>query len=160
MQINALDFGFLDDLALAVQRGRCRAGVQLNAARAEQLGPLLELLVLERGSSVTGMAIGQLSDCRLRHELSRALSEMAGTAVQWCDADSRGGFILTSRDPKSADQAPWIAFCRAAQAAGEFSGLHKQHAQGLIGAMLEIEENVQLHSQRASDGVVGYSISR
>lgn len=160
LQIKVLDFALLDDLALAVERGRIHAGVYLNAARADQLGPLLELLVLERSSPLTGMAIGHLSNCRLAHELSCALTKSAGAAVQWCNADTQTGFIATSRDPKAADQAPWIAFCRAAQVAAEFSGLPKQHAQGLIGAMREIEENVHMHSQRASDGVVGYRATR
>jgi len=34
--------------------------------------------------------------------------------------------------------------------------LPKQTAQGLVGALCEIEENVHLHSQRAHDGLVGY----
>jgi anti-sigma regulatory factor (Ser/Thr protein kinase) len=55
----------------------------------------------------------------------------------------------------SDDQTHWVAFCRKAQEAAELS-LPKPIAQGLIGAMREIEENVHLHSERSQDGIVGY----
>jgi len=106
------------------------------------------------------MAVNQLSTCPLAHELNRVLAEGAGTPIQWSDATTRVGFIETSRSPIATNQTLWIAFCRAAQAAAEYSGLPKSHAQGLIGAMREIEENIHLHSQRARDGVVGYRATR
>ncbi len=48
-------------------------------------------------------------------------------------------------------------FCqRSIQQAAERS-LPKPVAQGLIGAMIEIEENIHLHSEQANDGVVDFT---
>jgi hypothetical protein len=68
---------------------------------------------------------------------------------------TRTGFVLTNRSPRDSDQSSWLLFCRKAQEAAELS-LPKGVAQGLIGAMREIEENIHLHSERPHDGVVGY----
>lgn len=161
MRDQALDFALLDDLALAVQRRRICAASFLRKANPHRIGPLLELLILGREGTLDGLMIGSLPVCSLVGQLNRALApQTAGSGVHGKTSRMHAGFISTSRDPNADDQASWVTFCREAQVAAEFSGLPKQHAQGLVGAMREIEENVHLHSQRAHDGIVAYKATR
>jgi anti-sigma regulatory factor (Ser/Thr protein kinase) len=161
MQGQTLDFALLDDLALAVQRRRLGAQSFLRTTKPDRIGPLLELLILGREGSLDGLSIGSLPASTIVAQLGRALApKTIGTGIHDADFAMRAGFITTSRDPESVDQTPWIAFCREAQVAAEFCGLHKQHAQGLVGAMREIEDNVHQHSQRARDGIVAYRATK
>lgn len=155
-----LDFHFLDDLALAVQRNRVSGRSLLNAVEIERIGPLLELLVLGRPGSLEGVAVGSLSGCPIVDQLRSAIRRGTTNGSIRADAGTKVGFITTGRNPASEDQSPWTAFCFAVQQAAEFSGLPKQQARGLVGAMREIEENIHLHSQRPMDGVVGYRATK
>ena len=161
MQGQPLDFTLLDDLALAVQRRRLKARPFLRSTRPGRIGPLLELMVLGRQGSFDDLTVDSLPACSLVGQLNRAIAPgAAGAAIYEVDSGVRAGFLTTSRDPSAADQTSWIAFCREAQVAAELCGLHKQHAQGLVGAMREIEENVHFHSQRAHDGIVAYRATK
>ena len=152
MSGNELTFEFLDDLALAVVRGRADPEVHLKLRQVDRIGPLVELLALHRASTVllNGLPRSTVADA-----LARATSATRTSQGQHVDGTARAGFVLSNRDPLAEDQAHWIAFCRKAQEAAELS-LPKPVAQGLIGAMREVEENIHLHSERAFDGIVGY----
>ena len=118
----------------------------------QRIGPLLELLALQR------MSILPLTELPPSPALETMLS--AANAARVTQGSHIGGpaavgFVMTNRNPEADDQAHWIAFCRRAQQAAELS-LPKPIAQGLIGAMREIEENVHIHSERSADGIVGY----
>jgi len=148
-----LSFDFLDDLALAAVRRRVNPAIHLRVRRANRIGPLIELLALSRSVM---LPFDELPLCTIRQALARALSATRVESGQHCiEEGKRVGFVLTGRDALADDQAHWIVFCRRAQEAAELS-LPKPIAQGLIGAMREIEENVHLHSERSFDGVVGY----
>ena len=148
-----LSFDFLDDLALASERGRVNPYSHLKVRRTNRIGPLLELVSLSRAGVLPPNA---LSNCKVREVLSRAfLPNLLGQGSYFKAGNFRIGFIVTNRDPNADDQGQWIAFCRRAQEAAEMS-LHKPVAQGLVGAMREIEENIHIHSERAHDGIVGF----
>jgi hypothetical protein len=50
----------------------------------------------------------------------------------------------------------WTSWLSRAQAGAERAGFGKLIARGFIGAILELEGNVEEHSGRASTGIVGY----
>lgn len=154
-----LSFSYLDDLALAVQHRKVSGETHVAAATINRIGPLLELLILGRRDSQEGLGIQYLQSCLAVDCLRRTISTSTSNTNRTDDA-IRLGFIATSRDPEAEDQASWIAFCLSMQLAAEFSGLPKAQAQGLVGAMREIEENIHLHSQRPQDGVVGYRATK
>ncbi len=148
-----LSFEILDDIALAAVRRRGNPAIHLRGRRANKLGPLIELLALSQSAM---LPLDELPLCTIRQALARALNATeVGSGEHSIQPGKRVGFVLTSRDPRADDQAHWFLFCRKAQEAAELS-LPKSVAQGLIGAMREIEENVHLHSERAFDGIVGY----
>jgi len=151
----ALDFAFLDDLALAVARGRVDALPHLAVSRVDRLGPLVELMNLQRMEAIQSDSLDVLRPSEVVRGLQGALSgSRLGHGVYVSPNRSHVGFIATSRDPDREDQTEWVKFCRHGQEAAEFASLPKQQAQALIGAVREIEENVHLHSGRAHDGIV------
>ena len=148
-----LCFDFLDDLALASERGRVNPYSHLKVRHTSRIGPLLELVSLARAGV---LPLNALSNCKVKEALSRAfLPNLLGKGAYVKTGNFKIGFIVTNRDPNVGEQAQWIAFCRRAQEAAEMS-LPKPIAQGLIGAMREIEENIHIHSERAHDGIVGF----
>jgi hypothetical protein len=93
------------------------------------------------------------------HALNTALSAPRAQRGEYLTSnDTTFGFITTGRDinrPDSTGGLQWVGFCQRAQQAAERS-LPKLIAHGLIGALIEIEENVHLHSDRGHDGVVAF----
>ena len=153
LQPSELCFDFLDDLALASERGRANPYSYLNTHQAKRIGPLLELASLDRAGT---LPLDALSNCKVREALSTAFLPCKLGQGSYFEAGSANvGFVVTSRDPHSNDQAQWTAFCRKAQDAAEMS-LPKPIAQGLVGAIREIEENIHIHSERAHDAIVGF----
>ena len=152
-----LDFKLLDDLTLAIARKRLDARSYLSRAAVSRLGPLAELAILARAKNYHSMSLDCLPNSALKEALDRALSKTGGAGgVHGSSNGGQFGFIATSRDPAAEDQTEWVAFCRKAQEAAESAGLPKVEAQQLVGALREMEENIQLHSARPDDGMVGY----
>jgi hypothetical protein len=72
-------------------------------------------------------------------------------------ADSSfGAWGVISTAHAARTDMSWENFCLRARAAAGIAGLADVEARALVGAMMEIEENVHLHSQRAVDGFVGF----
>ncbi|MCY4641150.1 MAG: hypothetical protein OXC41_00375 [Gammaproteobacteria bacterium] len=148
-----LTFDFLDDLALATARRRTDPYAHLKARRIERIGPLLEFVSLSKAQA---LPFDALQFCEVGDTMLAACNTGQSSLGSYFEAkNAQVGFIVTNRDPYMDDQHYWTAFCRKAQEAAELS-LPKPVAQGLIGAMREIEENVHIHSERAYDGIVGY----
>ncbi len=153
-----LTFAVLDDLALAASRRRVAPNEVLASHAIVRIGPLLELLLLSRS---TALSLDALAECPIRQALNDALREAAvARGAFGAFGDMSFGFIRTGRDTMNGEaELQWVAFRQRAQQAAELS-LPKKIAQGLIGAMTEIEENVHLHSERPHDGVVGFRGTR
>ena len=151
--LHDLNFSFLDDLALAAARGRLTPATYLEMAKVGRVGPMLELLVLNRGNA---LPFDPLPASGAADALRRALAPNHSRRGSYAnEAAGHIGFVTTVRAGQTDERIEWVAFCRKAQEAAELS-LPKTAAQGVIGAMREIEENVYLHSERAEDGIVGF----
>ncbi len=151
-----LTFSILDDLAPAVIRKRVDPTSFLASYGVVRIGPFLELLLLDRASA---LPLEALPSSPVREALASALAPVnASRGTYGSTGDVSFGFITTGRDIEQAhsqEELLWVGFRQKAQQAAEFS-LPKPIAQGMIGAMTEIEENIHLHSGRPSDGVVGF----
>jgi hypothetical protein len=105
------------------------------------------------------LPIGALPDCSTRQALSGALSPANACRGVYTTSDSATlGFITTGRNkatPDPHEELRWLAFRQKAQQTAELS-LPKPIAQGLMGAMTEIEDNIHVHSERPDDGVVAF----
>jgi anti-sigma regulatory factor (Ser/Thr protein kinase) len=149
-----LTYALLDDVALAASRGTLPRSY-LRTVTVERIGPLVEFLLHTRCEVPTKLELSDIARSRIVEELLEATQSDRASTFDVAEKVT-AGFITTSRKPQAEDQTPWVAFCRAMQRAAEQTGLPRQQAQGLVGAVREIEENIHLHSQRASDGVVGF----
>jgi anti-sigma regulatory factor (Ser/Thr protein kinase) len=151
-----LTFNLLDELARASVRGRVAADEFLGSRHVGRVGPLLELLLLDRDGK---LPLGALPDCQTIHTLTGALSPANNCRATYGLSDTANiGFITAGRNtatPEPDEELRWLAFRQKAQQAAELS-LPKPIAQGLIGAMTEIEENIHLHSERPDTGIVAF----
>jgi hypothetical protein len=152
--VNELSFEFLDDVAFAAARKRVDPAAHLSAAQVTNLGPFLELLVLQRSNRLPPDTFPAGPACQVLRQATS--SHHAGRGSYYLTTEgARVGFVTTAKASQAEDRVEWIAFCRKAQEAAELS-LPKPAASGMIGAMRELEDNVHLHSERSQDGVVGF----
>jgi anti-sigma regulatory factor (Ser/Thr protein kinase) len=151
-----LTFSLLDELARATVRGRVAANEFLASRRLVRVGPLMELLLLDRAGT---LPLSALPDCQTLDTLSAALSPSNACRGVYATQDAATvGFITAGRNTTTPDrdaELSWVAFRQKAQQAAELS-LPKPIAQGLLGAMTEIEDNIHLHSGRPDTGMVAF----
>lgn len=152
-----LSFSLLDDLARAAARARVDPEAHLRSRTIGRIGPLLELLGFDRAGLLPLTAVPSGPE---RQALNAALlPSRAGRGSYGVRDGGCFGFITTTRttdtDGSPEEQLLWNAFCQKAQRAAELA-LPKPIAQGLIGALREVEDNVHVHSEHAQDGVVGF----
>ena len=152
-----LTFDFVEDLARASLRRTTDVVPHLRRCHAGRIGPLLELLSFHRAGL---LPIGELGSNYILRTLRHALSPAQAGHAAIAKSDSNYvGFIVTCRDVTSDDQAEadvhWVYFCAKAQEAAALS-MPKPVARGLVAAIMELEDNIHLHSQRSHDGVVGF----
>ncbi len=153
---NLLDFPLLDDLALARERRGDGVLRHLQKIEARRLGPLVELCVLDRMYETRASGLAALATTEASALLTAALPGRGNAGRYYGDDRLRLGAILTSRDPKQEEPVQWVQFCRKAQEAAELAALPKELAQGLVGAVRELETNIHEHSGRAHDGLVAF----
>ena len=150
-----LSFYLLDELSRATLRGRVSANELLASVRVHRIGPLVELMLLNRDGS---LPLGALPDCSVLDALTKSLQPPNASQGSYSKSDkATAGFITAGRTitPHADEDLRWVAFRQRAQQAAELS-LPKAIAQGLMGAMSEIEENIHLHSQRPETGIIGF----
>ncbi|ANB73702.1 hypothetical protein AYM40_16070 [Paraburkholderia phytofirmans OLGA172] len=155
-----LTFQLLDDLMLGVQRRRLAAESFLPSLNVSDLGPLVELFLYARSNEPLISTLEDLPQYRRVLALNEALeSNRLGRPV-YIEDNQTGrsvGFLATAH--RSQPGRAWDDFCVKARIAAGHAGLAATEARALVGAMVEIEENVHLHSQRVEDGIVGFSSS-
>lgn len=156
MPLNELSFALLDDLALGRERRGDSVLKHLQQVGAQRLGPLVELCVLDRMYAARPSGLGALVATEASELLASALPSRGQAGRYFGDDRGRLGAILTSRDPKQDEPVQWVQFCRKAQEAAELAALPKELAQGLVGAVRELETNIHEHSGRAHDGLVAF----
>ena len=153
-----LDFALLDDFELARQRRGSVVLNHLSQVGVRRLGPLVELCMQDRMCSTEHGALDVLPASEavdLLKQTSRQSLTSTSTGTYANGSASGFGVIGTNRNPRDEDAVDWLQFCHRAQAAAE-RAVPKILAQGLVGAMREMEENIHLHSERAQDGIVAF----
>lgn len=139
MAIPTLDFRALDDVAFAAERGKLANIPATYRLRADRIGPLLELLHLQRSGLLTSnphwLEAGDLAD------LLAVI--IAGQATWASDGDTR---LSMMKLPPLAMSNEWTAFAMEARRAAVFAGFDMSWAGQLIAAIRELENNVRDHS--------------
>jgi anti-sigma regulatory factor (Ser/Thr protein kinase) len=145
-----LTFDTVDELCLAAARDRLKNVAGLSVVGVGRLGPAVEFFHSRvQYSIISGVQV----DASVEWEALRSAAErsvISGNGL----GDSFGFFPLSRKG--DSDEELWTSWLSRAQAAAERAGFGKPIAHGFIGAILELEGNVEEHSERVSTGIVGY----
>lgn len=148
-----LTFETIDDLGVAAQRGTLGTEGELTLSPPEQLGPLVEWMYLRQGSLAAYRSV-RADESSLSAAVAGAMSR--GSIIGERYGAMFGTFPLSRRTRGVENQLEWIHWCSRSQQAAELAGVPKALAQGLIGALRELEDNVHEHSYAADTGIAGY----
>lgn len=137
----------LDELTLAMF-----AGVELPALdfAVEQLVPFSEWAWLKGSHHMahTVQPSGRLAGIDRDLRLGQALSGLTIGATS--------GFVRIRRAQEDVANSGWLGFLAMFSRAAQASGLSKRLADQLTGVVKEMEDNVHLHSDRPSSGLVAF----
>jgi hypothetical protein len=145
-------FSIADDLLWEAEAQRLPSRGSITVQRAGRLGPVIEMGMARRRAPEAYASIR--FDSPLIQMLDEALER--GKIIGAGAGDAAGIFPLSQHDPEGADQSrcdQW--FMRARNAAIE-SGIPRQLAAALCGAVIELQSNVYTHSGRSDTGIVAY----
>lgn len=145
-----LDFGAVDDLAFAAERGRLDVAALRDMFVADQLGPLVELSHLTRAGRLPPDLAAKGVDWSSHRELGLAFK----SGAKRCRAGTNAGLLRTST---SGDESDWIAFAIEAKRAALGAGLSNDWASQMVGALGELRSNIVEHSNAAESGLVVFS---
>lgn len=134
-----LDFRALDDVAFAAQLGKLDNIPTTYRLRADRLGPLLELLHLQRSGllppDLGWLDVGALAGLRA--------AIIAGRADWTSDGDICASMMKLTPLAMSNE---WTAFAMEARRRAVFAGFDMSWAGQLVAAIRELENNIRDHS--------------
>lgn len=144
-----MDFAFVDELLWRFQRAQPGQEQLLTIGGKGSLGSLVELSLAARVYSQVGRLL------RISDSDAQVLKLLGGTSVIGSEYGARAGHFPTARRNIEND-AVWEHWCMRLQAAAEAVGFPKRLAQGLVGATIELVDNIEEHSEQSGTGLVAY----
>lgn len=145
------DFDGVDDLLSAAQRGRLGEIGPISLQPSGRLGPLAEFLLAVEASA-NELSIVNV-DVPFATDLRAAIREGGISGSRY---GARAGAFSLSADNASLESPEWHHWCLRAEQAAIRIGLPKPLAAAIIGAMVELRENIDVHSGRPRSGLVAY----
>jgi len=149
------DFAAADDLLAAAERGVLDKLGALRFMPSGRIGPLAEMLMAKK------VWPSEMRDVSFSMPFARAIGraihrlKISGTGYQ-----SRAGvFPLALLVSDQTDTSQWELWCMRAEQAAVAISFPKALASAMIGAMIELQENVHLHSGKPDTGFVAYAAS-
>lgn len=139
MTVSSFDFRAVDDVAFAAQRGKLAHMPATVRWRADRLGPLLELLHLQRSGLIP--TDPSWLDTDMLVDLRSAI--IAGNETWSSSGDARTSMMKLMPVAMSNE---WTAFAMEAKRAAVFAGFDADWAGQLVAAMRELEDNIREHS--------------
>lgn len=141
-----LTFTAVDGLAFAAVKGK-RVSIQSKTFVAADVGPLLELIHLSRdGVLPTSVAPSRVVEF---------YSALQANRQYWiCQKTNQIGFFRTTNSENDISNS--FRFGQAAQKAAIDAGFAKQVARQLVGAIVEMVDNIYLHSRSSETGIVAF----
>jgi len=80
----------------------------------------------------------------------------SGQVLSTLSVGATSGFIRIRRQQEDVEHVGWLGFLTMFDRAARASGLSKALSSQLTGVVKEMEDNVHLHSERASSGLVAF----
>lgn len=148
------DFAGSDDLLWAAEQGSLSGTGSIRVTRSGQIGPLIEILM--RRQSLPEQFVNLTFDAHFTDYIEAALSygRVVGT-----EKNSTYGVFPISRVISDADKALWELWLLRAEQAAFAGGLPRSLAAALVGALVELQDNILEHSTRPESGLVAYGFT-
>jgi hypothetical protein len=150
--VRQLDFGAVDDLAFAAERGRLDVGQLPYVFECQELGPLVELYHLRLSGEGFPSLRGDWLDAAALPGLGAGI---ALKGARWCRGTGRQqlGVLKAGRgDPEHE----WTASGIDAKRAAVGSGLTEDWAAQMVGALGEFHSNIYEHSEAEETGLIAF----
>jgi hypothetical protein len=150
MSTEKLTFAMVDDLAFAKAKGMAAEPIAKTAA-VEDLGPFLEYLLLANAGNLPRPEHAPWLKLNSTVDLYDALCNRRKHL--WICPRTRQCGVYRSYSHMPNDNSSWLEFSVAAEYAASTADFPKAIAAQLVGAIGEMEGNIQDHSQNAKSGV-------
>jgi hypothetical protein len=147
------EFDITDDLLWQAAHGHLPDRGQIHVCRSGRIGPLVEIILACRAMPTEYG--GVLVDVPFAALVNNALDSgrISGNGY----TDRAGVFPLSQHHPGSDTQSHWNQWVHHAENAAVAHGLKRPLISGLIGALVELQDNVYEHSERSESGLVAYA---
>lgn len=150
--INA-DFATADDLLREAAQGRLAGHGSMTIEKSGRIGPSVEIALASLSYADQYSAVSINSS--FARNLVRALETRTPFGSNYNDC--AGAFPLTAINPVTAAGTEWDQWTTHAENAAKGHGLSANLVAGLLGALVEIQDNVYEHSNSPETGVVAYA---
>lgn len=149
------DFATSDALLWKAHYGRLQGVGPIRVQRSGRIGPLVEMAMARRAAPQAYASV--TIEPALAGMVDRALD--VGEITGFRSKDVAGVFPLSRHDPEGGDQSLWNQWAKHAGNVAVKNGIRAGLADGLIGAIGELQQNVYTHSERHETGLVAYGAS-
>lgn len=150
------DFAASDDILREATGGRLSAHGLLRLSEAGRVGPIVEmaLAAIQHRDQYGGIKVE--GDFAFKLKIALQTGRPFGG-----DFHGRAGaFPFGVENPIEANDACWNQWCLHIDNAAKASGFPTDLVAGLMGAMVEMQDNVFLHSGAADTGLVAFAVSQ
>jgi len=150
------DYASADDLLWQAAASRLPQAGALRVRRSGRIGPLVEIAMARLALPDAYAAINFESPFMLLAAQALREGVISGSLAE----EIMGVFPLSQHDPKAQDQLHWDQWSKHAENMAVNGGIARRLAEGLIGALGELQDNVYKHSHRSETGLVAFAVSR
>lgn len=149
------DFDVVDDLLQEALHDRLASHGQITIERSGRIGPLVELTMGSRQQA------HQYSEVRIAGEFAISLRQALESGQPFGGElrDVAGVFPLGKENPVNVVRGSWDQWTVHAENTAKAHGLNAQLVASLMGAMVEIQDNVYEHSDAPETGLVAFAIT-
>jgi len=149
------DFAAADDLLWQAASGRLPQLGRLHIGLSGRIGPLVEMAMARWAAPEAYAAVS--FEPSLVRMAERALGDGAigGSKA----GDVAGVFPLRRHDPAAPDHVHWDQWAKHAENTAISAGFPRPLVEGLLGALVELQDNVYEHSGRPETGLIAYGVS-
>ena len=147
------DFAVADDLLREASQGRLAGHASIVLQKSGRIGPLVEiaLAATSHPDQYRGVSVNSPFAARLNQALQTRIPFGSGYS------DCAGAFPLSATNPVNLTGTEWDQWTTHAENIAKTKGVNTHLAAGLIGALIEIQDNVYEHSGAPETGVVAYA---
>ncbi len=147
------EFAAADDLLREAARGRLAGHGSIVIGKSGRIGPSVEIALASLSYA------DQYSAVSINSSFARSLFRALKTRVPFGSGynDCAGAFPLSAINPVIAAGTGWDQWTTHAENAAKGQGLSANLVSGLLGALVEIQDNVYEHSNAPDTGVVAYA---